>query len=174
MNGFRAISDQLYMWSAIDAEQICCQPATTTQNAIASISSARRGAAGFAHRTLQALWQTRVQVCSRSGARPQVLSIVEPCWCASRDGLHTAKRPTSSGAVSTQLPANPRHPGRVVCDQSGVAAPAREILSLGRERHDFCVYRPARHGSRCCPDRQHARSRAGGRRPGLTSRGGDR
>ena len=174
MSRFCAISDQLFMWSAIDAEQICCQSATTTQNAVASTPSAGRGAAGLAHRTLQTLWQTRVQMCPRSGAWSQVLSVVEPCRCTSRDGLHTAGLPAPGGAVPTQLPAHPRHSGRVVRDQPGAAAPAREILSSGRERRDSHVCRRARHESRRHLDCQHARSRAGGRRPEFTTRGGDR
>lgn len=165
---------QLHMWSAIDAEQICCQPATTTQNAVASTPSAGRGAAGVAHRTLQALWQTRVQMCPGSGARSQVLSVVEPCRCTSRDGLHTAGLPAPGGAVSTQLPAHPRHSGRVVCDQPGVAAPAREILSSGGGRNDSYAHRSGRHGPRRHLDCQHAGSCAGGRGSGLTAGGGNR
>lgn len=169
-----AISDQLYTWSAPNEEHSDCLPTTTSQNALASVPTPGGGAAGLAYRTLQALRQAGLQMCPRSGPRPQVLFVGEPHRRAPRNGLCPPRPPTAGGAVCGQLPADPRDSRAALCDQSRAAAPARAFLSSSGERHHPRAHRPARHRSCRHPHRQYARSCARGGHRGLGHWGGER
>src|SRR5713101_8191482 len=79
MNKNTIVSDQLYNWSDNEPFRFPCRADPATSGPGQAATPARTVySAGFVDRTLQALWQTRLQVCPGSRARPQLLSIGQP------------------------------------------------------------------------------------------------
>lgn len=69
-------SDQLHNWSDIYEQQKSFSFKTTARTIIRSAAYEHQtnNATGFSHRTLQTLWQTKLQMCRRKRARSQILS----------------------------------------------------------------------------------------------------
>ena len=168
------LSDQLYTWSDIHAEQELRHPAATPQNTFTPAPPFGSRAARVAHRALQTLRQTGLQVRQRPRSRPQVLPLSQSHRCAATDGLRASGHSDPSGRVSGQLPAHPRGPRRALCDQLRTAPPPRGVLSHAGERRPHGAHRDPRSFPCCHPHRQHARSLARSRDPILCERGGQR
>lgn len=166
-----SISDQLNTWSA-NARNIDLFLAPSSQEITAPASTSGAGTAGLAHRTLQALRQTRLQM--RTGPWPwaQALSLGLSHRSASGDGLRAAGVQRPSRSVPQQLPTHPHNPRRVGSDQSGTAAPPRGLLSHDGEQGDPAAHRDSRPVTGSHPDCQYARSLARPRAPSLCQRGG--
>lgn len=174
MNAIGASSDQSDTWSALHAGRIRCRLATAPQNALASAAPAGGRAAWLAHRALQALRETGLQVCSRARPRAKVLSFGESCGRTPRDGLRAPGDARPSRAVSGQSPPSARGPRGDLRDQPRAPAPARGVLSHAGERRHPPGHRPLRHPICRHPHRQHARGMARDRRRLLCHRGGTR
>src|SRR6266478_3936335 len=86
--------------------------------------------AGFVDRTLQALWQTGLQVCPGSRAWPQVLSVGQPTRRTAPDGLCSGGLLSTGLRVSPQLPASASTAGADLLPQSRVVTAPDEVLSL--------------------------------------------
>jgi len=138
MNQARLEADQLYTWSDTYAAQVaqivfgCLAP--TSPTAPAPTAPAGSIAARLAHRALQALRQTRVQVCPQCWPRPQVLSLGEFSQTAPADGLRAAGASAASPQGTRPLPPGARDPGGDLRDQPRTVAPPGGALR-GRDEH---------------------------------------
>lgn len=174
MNRPRISSDQLFTWSATNDNKVHVRveeapPESATQASFPGSYPPR-----LSYRTLQALWQTRLQMCKGSWSRSQVLSVCKLSPHAPANGLRTAGVSTADQEVSYELSARPRDLRGNLRDQSRTTAPARGALRNSDERNAFLAHRTHKPGIGGRPPRQYARDLA--RRPsGLpNNRGGDR
>lgn len=159
-----AQSDQLYTWSAKHVRRILCDASAAARIAATGNPAFRCGAPGFAHRTLQALRQTRLQMRTGAGAWPQILPFGKPFKRASVNGIHTPSPPRSDRGMSWQLPPHPQNPRRALRHQRRTPAPPRGVLSGGHGRNGQPARRMPRHRTCWLHRRQHARRLAGRQR----------
>ena len=154
------LSDQLYIWSDTDERGTRFCPQKAPQTLTAETSTPGVGPARLAHRALQALWQTRVQVRRGARTRSQVLSLGELPGPSTPNGLRSAGRLRRDPRARRQLSSHSRDPRRDLRDQPRTAAPSRGALrdsgepgpQLAHRPHRFPLWRPA--------PRQHARGLA--------------
>ncbi len=151
------LSDQLNTWSARHAREALSHAATSTHLPDAPAGPAPGDAvARFAHRALQTLRQTRLQMRHRPWPRPQVLSITEPQRRTSADGLCPPGLSGAGARGAGQLPSYARDPGGDLRHQPRAAAPPGTTLRDGGERLRPAAHRSTRYPSCFHPDRQHA------------------
>lgn len=156
-------SDQLYTWSDICAQENLFRFTKTQTVSSAATSRTHRDPSWLTHRALQAVWQARLQVCRRSGARSQVLPIGKLSRLSTSHGLRTARVLRSDHRVSCQLPANPRDFRGNLRDQPRTIAAARGALRSRDGRRTISVLRTVGNGSRRRSSGQYARGLAGRR-----------
>jgi hypothetical protein len=167
------LSDQLLTWSDENIEADHCRLAKAPPSAPAPIAPAQSGPPWFPHRTLQTLWQARLQMRPRPRSWPQVLPVGELPRPAPANGLRPARVLRAGERVPGQLP--PRSPdlGGDLRDQPRAPTPSREAL---KDRHERSAVIPPctdRSGTGRRAPRQHARQLArprpqlDGRRGGL-------
>ena len=174
MTSPRILSDQLFTWSAKYGDKIHVRLEKTPPGPAAQTSLPGSYPPRLSYRTLQALWQARLQMRQGPWSRSQVLSVRKLSSCAPANGLCTAGVSRPDPEVSFQLSACSRDLRGDLRDQSRTAAPARGALRSHDERNVFLAHRTHQPGIGGRPPRQYARDLA--RRPsGLpNNRGGDR
>src|ERR1039457_37019 len=86
----RVESDQLYTWSDKNGKPACCRLEKTPSSPPAPTAPAQGDPARLADRTLQTLWQARVQMRRRPRPWPQILPFGEPPGLAATNGLCAA------------------------------------------------------------------------------------
>ena len=143
------ISDQLFTWSDFNERAFDQSAQTQAQTAAAQTACTGCSAARFPDRTLQTLWQTRLQVCQWSGTWAEVLSVGQPNRCTFGDGLRSTVHAGPGNAVPCQLPHHPRHTRSTVRNQPGVDAPTRAVLGAGGECFIDTTHRHLRYCCRC-------------------------
>jgi hypothetical protein len=174
MSRRRVRSDQLIVWSDRDAQEILCCAQATPQTAAAPAAGSGGGSARLAHRALQTLRQTRVQMRHRSRARSQILSVGEFPGQSARDGLCAAGESRRDQRAHRQLPPHSRDPGADLRDQPRTAAASRAAVrhhgepgfNLAHHPHRFAIGRGAAG--------QHARGLVRRRARAAAHRGGTR
>ena len=157
MSERRLLSDQLFMWSDWDDSGIFFRPQTAPQEATAQAPSSRIYPAWLAHRALQTLRQTRVQMRQWPRTRSQVLSVGELPGQSSANGLRASSRSLRDQRTPGQLSSGARDLGGDLRDQPRTIAASRGAVGSGGEPgfnlahppHRFAVWRRA--------PRQHAR-----------------
>jgi len=159
----RLESDQLYTWSDICARENLFRFAKTSSVSSAATASTHRYPPGLAHRALQTVWQTRLQVCQRSGARSQVLPVGKLSGLSTSHGLCAARVLRSGRRIPRQLSTNPRDFRGNLRDQPRTTAASRGALRSRDGRRTFCVHRTVGNGDGRRSSGQHARSLAGQR-----------
>src|SRR6478672_9803244 len=155
---FQIDSDQLYTWSDNCARENLFRFAKTPTISPAAAAPTHRDPPWLAHRALQTVWQARLQVCRRPGARSQVLPIGKLSRFSTSHGLCAARVLRSDHRVPCQLPANPRDLRADLRDQSRTIAAARGALRSCDGRRTFCVYRTVGNGNWRRSSGQYARS----------------
>jgi len=171
---FQVRSDQLYTWSDNCARENLFRFAKTPTISSATAAPTHRDPPWLAHRALQTVWQARLQVCRRSGARSQVLPVGKLSRFSTSHGLCAARVLRSDHRVPCQLPANPRDLRGNLRDQPRTIAAARGALRSCDGRRTISVPRPVGNGSRRRSSGQYARSLAGRRSQCLDTWGGSR
>jgi len=174
MSGRGLLSDQLLMWSDWNDRRVRCRPQTAPQAAAAQTAATGVRLARLAHRALQTLRQTRVQMRRRPGTRSQVLSVGELSGQSSANGLRPSSRSRRDQPTPRQLPSGPRDLGGDLRDQPRAAAASRGAvrsdsepgINLAHHPHRFSIWRRA-----AC---QHARSLVRRRARVAADRGGRR
>jgi len=157
------VSDQLLTWSDEYSETDHRRLTKTPPSAPAPAAPAQSGPPWFPHRTLQTLWQARMQVRRRPRSWPQILSVGKLSRPASANGLCPARVLRAGERVAGQLPPGSPDPGGDLRDQPRAPTPSREAL---RDRHERSALRPPRadrSGTGRRAPRQYARQLA---RPG--------
>src|ERR1700730_16130145 len=130
MNKNAIVSDQLYNWSDNEPFRFPCRTAPATPGPGQAAAPARTVySAGFVDRTLQTLWQTRLQVRPGSRSWPQVLSVGQPARRSTPDGLRAGRVLWTGLRLSAQLPASAPTAGADLQPQSRVATAPDEVLS---------------------------------------------
>jgi hypothetical protein len=153
-------SDQLYTWSDICAQENLLRLAKTPPISAAATAPTDRHPAWLAYRALQALWQARLQVCRRSGARSQVLPFGKLSGLSTTHGLCAAGVLRSDHRIPRQLPTNPRDLRGDLRDQPRTTTASRGALRNRDGRCTFCAHRTVGNGDRRRSPGQYARSLA--------------
>jgi len=173
-NAFRLPTpDQLLPWSVILATAILNRVTKAPPGAPAAIAPFTRRAARLAHRALQALRQSRLQMCR--GTRPwsEVLPLGELPKATAADGLPTPRVLHPGTCRPRPLPTRPRDPRADLRDQSRTAAASRDALRCHGER-DCDAHRRDRRSLCEHFARQHAPGLARCRTPNRYGRFGGR
>jgi hypothetical protein len=158
MSFSRIMSDQLFTWSDIYANEITFRLAQAPPGVITPTAAAGSPPSRLTDRALQALWQARLQVCSGSRSRSQVLPVCKLPAFTTTNGLRTSGGSRSGRRASQQLPADARDLGRNLRDQPRTAAPPRGALRSPDERYMSCAHRHHRSGIRGRPAGQYVGS----------------
>src|ERR1035441_10587703 len=130
----RVESDQLYTWSEKNGIPACRRLEKTPSSPPAPTAAAQGGLARPPDRTLQTLWQARVQMRRRPRPWPQTLPFGEPAGLAGTNGLCAAGVSRSDYRVHCQLPPGPRDLRSYLRDQPRTAAPPGGALNGHHER----------------------------------------
>ncbi len=157
------LSDQLLAWSDENTEADHRRLAKAPPSAPTPIAPTQSYPAGFPHRTLQALWQARMQVRRRPRSWPQILSVGKLSRPAPANGLRPARVSRAGERVAGQLPPRSPDPGGVLRDQPRAPTPSREALKDRHERSAASSPRADRSRTGRRAPRQYARQLA---RPG--------
>lgn len=149
------LSDQLNTWSGTHAAAVLYHVTKAPPGAPATITSLARRAARVAHRAIQALRQSWLQM--RRGPWPwaEVLPFGELPEATTADGLRTAGDLHPGPYRSRSLPTRPRDPRADLRDQPRAAAASRDALRCRGER-DCDAHRRDRQSLREHFARQHA------------------
>jgi hypothetical protein len=166
------ISDQLYAWSDKDTEPSRGRLTKTPPSAPAPTAPAQSGPPWFPHRTLQTLWQARMQVRRRPRPWSQILSVGELSRPAPANGLRPARVLRAGERVPGPLPPRPPDLGGDLRDQPRAPTPSREAFRDRHERSALSPPRADRSGTGRRAPRQYARQLARPRPQLDGSRGG--
>ena len=128
------LSDQLLMWSAIYAGYLLFTP-QTPQATTETIARSRNPLTRLTHRTLQALWQARLQMRQWPWSRPQVLLVGKHPRRPASDGLRSPSRLSRCCRALSQLPSGAGDHRRNLRDQSRITSAPRGALRPSGERH---------------------------------------
>lgn len=158
MNIYSLISDQLFKWSEIYARYPVIYFAQTPRPVAAAYASFGHFIAWLAHRTLQALRQTWLQMRRWPWPWTQALSIGELSRLPATDGLRATSRSGRRRRTSGKLPSGARDYRAGLRDQPRTVTPPRVALrrpgepaaAIAHPHHRFAIWRRAH-----C---QHARS----------------
>src|SRR5260370_33462432 len=105
MNSFGILSDHAFTWSAIYTEETLQRSTNASSDSSRQAASPRWHPARFSHRTLQALWQARLQMRQGSRSWPQILLVRELPQCAAANGLCSAEPSCGDQEMPLQLSA---------------------------------------------------------------------
>jgi hypothetical protein len=165
------LSDQSLTWSANGRYSVV--HFAQTPRAIAEANAGVRDAlARLAHRALQALRQTGLQVCRRPGPWSQALPVRELSWPPSANGLRAASRLRRRRRAPGELSPRSRGHRGDLRDQPRTIAPPRgalrgagePVVAVARQLHRSAIGRRTH--------RQHARGLAHRRACAGADRGG--
>jgi len=151
------VSDQLLAWSDENIEADRDRLAKAPPSAPAPIAPAQSGPSRFPHRTLQTLWQARVQMRPRPRSWSQILPVGKLSRPAPANGLRPARVLPAGERVSGQLPPRSPDPGGDLRDQPRAPTPSREALRDRHERSAVIPPRADRSGTGRRAPRQYAR-----------------
>ena len=121
-----SLSDQLYNWSDIHEESI--YSTTTKKEKHACKKAFLDNASHFKrihNRTLQAMWETRMQMCRWPWTWPKVLFISQPIRQKTGNGLCASRLQGTSNAIFKKLQTSSRHSGTNMQHQSRNTASQR-------------------------------------------------
>ena len=157
MNAYGLDSDQSNTWSVCDDRSTILRRAQTTPQTVAAETSATGlRDARIPHRALQALRQSRLQMCRRPRTWAKVLPVGQLPWQNAADGLRATRRPRRDQPAPGQLSPGSRDPGGDLRDQSRTVAPPRVALRSRGEPDANIARRSHRHPSCRNASRQHA------------------
>jgi hypothetical protein len=161
MNSSVIWSDHSFTWSAIYAKEILPRSKKASSDSSGQAASPRWHPSRFSHRTLQALWQARLQMRQGSRSWPQILLVRELPECAAANGLCSAGPSCGDQEISRPLSTRSRNLRADLRDQPRAAAPPKGALRAHDEHCFFPAHRA--HGSSISKHdrRQHARELVG-------------
>ena len=167
------LSDRFLTWSANARYSVVhfTQPPRAIAQANAGVGHAL---AGLAHRTLQALRQTRLQVRRRPRSWPQVLSFGELSRAPTANGLRATSRLRRRQRTPGELSPVPRDHRGDLRDQSRTITPPRGAVRGVGEPVAAVPHQPHRSAIGRRTHRQHARGLAHRRARAGADRGGRR
>jgi hypothetical protein len=146
MNKSTIISDQYDNWSDIFTEAIAPISPEPTQKPPAPTTALVCAPPRLAHRTLQTLRQTRMQMCSGTRPRPQVLPLHQPAGSNAGYGLCSTGSSRHGRSMPRELSRRTRDP------RSNLQHQSRTASSQGASIEKRRVHRKP-HNLGCAPDR---------------------
>lgn len=108
----RLFSDQLYRWSDIYEESICCIITQKKKGSGPPASACGGRPPRISDRTLQEMWKIRLPVCQRTRTRAQILSFNKSNGKKSSDGLCPSELSRASRNLPGELSINQKNPER--------------------------------------------------------------
>jgi hypothetical protein len=173
MNRSILLSDQSLTWSAHGRSSVV-EVAQASRPVAAANAGSGHAAQGLAHRALQALRQTWLQMCRRPRSWSQVLSVREFSWAPAANGLRAPGRLRRRDRTSGELSPSPRDHRGDLRDQPRTLTPPRGALRGGGEPVVAAAHPIHRSAIGRRTHRQHARGLAHRRARAATDRGGRR
>lgn len=134
MKDRRLVSDQLYTGSVAHENKDACLPTKKTKDTDKPIASLGVDPSGNAHRAVQALWKSEVQMCRRAGARSEVLLVRKQTGDSTRNGLCSLVLPRPGHRVLGQQPSCTENPRGDLRNQSRADAPQTASVKEACER----------------------------------------
>ncbi len=123
------ISDHLYKWSDINEKQTHQYSSSKTKNTFKQTSKARSHFKRLVNRTLQALWQAGMQMCSRPWSWAKILFVRQQAGQQATDGLRSTRFKGKGRTIPGKLPQDQvnfrgtlRHQPRAFASQAKVLA----------------------------------------------------
>jgi hypothetical protein len=104
----RILSDQYDNWSDNSPETIAPISPEPTKKPLAPTAALVCAAARLTHRALQTLWQTRMQMCSGTRPRSQVLPLHQPAGSNAGYGLCSSGGSRHGRSIPRELSFSPR------------------------------------------------------------------
>src|SRR5438094_5616203 len=120
-------SDQLYNWSAHERVHSCIAPSAPSSGQTRGPNRAPHFS-WLAHRALQALRQSGLQMSTGPGTWTQVLPLGQPGWRPTRDGLRPGGIFSAGLPLFAELPESPPGAGADMQHQPRVVTPSSEVL----------------------------------------------
>ena len=134
-------SDQLYNWSAHERVHSCIAPSAPSSGQTCGPNRAP-DFPRLAHRALQALRQSRLQMSTGPGTWTQVLPLGQPGWRPTRDGLRPGGIFPAGLPLFAELPESPPGARADMQHQPRVVTASSEVL-IGNAHGAFTLI-PAR------------------------------
>jgi len=134
------VSDQLTNWSDHHEELFHCPTQEKAESPCKETPAPPCHPSRLTHRTIQALWKARLQVCAGARAWPEVLPLGELSRIQTPDGLRPSGLQGASGRAPRPLLLCSGDPGRNLQHQHGALA------SKGKALGNTDGYRCRHHG----------------------------
>lgn len=160
MNIHRLNSDQLITWSDIHARYFIIRLTEAPHKVAAANACIGYLIAWLTHRTLQTLWQARLQMCGWAWAWTEVLLVGKLPWLPTSDGLCAASRSRRCRGTPGKLSSCPRNHRRDLRNQPRAATPSRDPLRTPGEPVPAATHRHHRSAIGRCTHCQYARGLA--------------
>lgn len=128
------VSDQSLNWSDNYDKNILDNSSKASLNTGSKATAAKRNHTRFAHRTLQALRQTQLQMCRWPRPRPEVLPVCNSIQGSSSDGVRPAGLSRSGRRIPGQLSFCPSDLRGNLRNQPRTSSSERKTLGVLRER----------------------------------------
>jgi len=153
-------SDQLYNWSANERVHSCIAPSAPSSGQTSGPDRAPHFS-WFAHRAIQTLRQSRLQMSARRGSWAKVLPFGQPGRRPTRDGLRPGGIFPAGLQLFAELPESPPGAGADMQYQPRVVAASSEVL-IGNAHGAFTLI-PTRYRLGWDPRRQFLAELVAGR-----------
>lgn len=144
MKTYRLISDQFITWSDIYGNYAIIDFAQAACAVASAYAGVRHLVAWFAHRTLQALRQTWLQVCRWPRPWSQALPVGEFSWLSAANELRAASRSIRRRGPIGKLSTGPHDSRGGLRDQPRTTAPPRSALRRSSEPASAIAHPPHR------------------------------
>ena len=125
MNRLLIRSDHLPIRSDGHSESFAISSTQASSQSGARPATARQGVTRVANRDLQALWQAKLPLRQRTGARAEAIPSYQSAWRTAAPRLCAEHRLRAGCPSDRQLPQATRSSQRDLCDQCRASAPAR-------------------------------------------------
>ena len=132
------LSDQYGYWSDIFTETIAPRSPEPPKGPPAPAAALGCHPSRFAHRALQTLRQTRMQMCSGTRTRSQVLPLHQPAGSNAGDGLCSAGGPRLGRSIPRELSFSPRASRQDLQHQSRTAPSQGASIEINRVYPNHC------------------------------------
>src|SRR6266403_926951 len=137
MNAFGILSDHSFTWSAIYEKKILPRSTKASSDSSRQAASPRWHPSRFSHRTLQALWQARMQMRQGPRSWSEILLVRELSECATASGLCSTELSCRDQEIPRPVSTRSRNLRTDLRDQPRAAAPARGALRAHDEHRFF-------------------------------------
>ena len=128
MDKYNILSDQLTTWSDYHGKLFNKRTEKKKKRAFEKVAESGTYRERFINRAVQTMWKTRMQMCQRKGAWPQILSVYQSDWEKTQNGLHTTGYERKGCKISTKLSIIKRDFGRNLQNQSRTYSAQSTVL----------------------------------------------